>query len=1008
VGSDVYDNSAATGAASASYYTNSTVSYSNSTSTGQVFVVVVGGLNIRFDCLIITTCASDLNVYLSGAGYDVGICGNSIQPCATFSFAYSIVSTTNQFVSYLYGNYTFSSFTFSKSVSNVRGIANEQGLLPVLTTNFSNYIVINTSSTFAVNIESLVFALNFPQGSSYYYFYYANSYPSILNLNSVQFTGVSTITGPVFCFYVGEIRVVNCTFSSLNLTDNYYSDFSTIFFFAWVYSSNADLYITNTSFTNIRSNNSQSVILNTYYDSGNLRTTVLNSTFFNIIFTNPYSSTDQRASLFTHYYYVFTTTPVAFFNFENSVIENVVGTNNHNGGAFYFGANISSIGLVNSTFTNISCGKDGSVIAMQASRLDTSSTIDKCVFQNCQTTNGGRGTIYLGTKQFSYYMCRFSNNSASHASDIYDNTGSSSFYTTVSVFRCCSSSGTPNLVVSGGADHSGLLTPFCDVDLFYVDENKQNDNGNCKTADDACRTIPNILTTYSVDYYSIILVSSVYRMNSGVNITNKKVHIFGNGTDVSSLQFSNTGITILFNISSGGLLDLSYLTFVFNSTVTGTAININGGSGYVMDVFVKNLNTAASLVSSSFVVVTNNGNCDFADVIFTFIQVSTTILLLNGPGSLLIDGCVFNNSVLSSGGVFIGSTSQSNAATVGVVNTNIYGVNISNSSGGIISLVGPGGKISLEYLNISSISVGGGSSFNGGVFYSSGSNTAFVLVNNVNISGVNVNGTGIYSNGGGLWISNCGNISIINSGFDNINVSGNGGGIYLGEGTYFSLINSKFSNLKASGYGGAIYGNSGVDGERVISNVQFISNAAGNTNSGNDIYDASVNGHAYYSTSSVNTSSSTSSPTQFIVIGNSLARIYDCLLSSAGCGYNTVYVSETGGFDYNLCGQIPSSPCLTITKAYTIVSGEVATLNVNPGNYLNTVISLVNKNVSIVGTNSPIENTQLLSLVSLNIALGEVVAVVDIGANGFGSFTKLSFIWTSFAEVSSNVRIFYL
>jgi hypothetical protein len=278
----------------------------------------------------------------------------------------------------------------------------------------------------------------------------------------------------------------------------------------------------------------------------------------------------------------------------------------------------------------------------------------------------------------------------------------------------------------------------------------------------------------------------------------------------------------------------------------------------------------------------------------------------------------------------------------------------------------------------------------------------------VNISGVNVNGTGINSNGGGLWISNCGNISIINSGFDNMNVSGNGGGIYLGEGTYFSLINSKFSNLKAGGYGGAIYANSGVDGERVISNVQFISNTAGNTNSGNDIYDGSVNGHGYYSTSSVNTSSSTSFPSQFMVIGNSLARIYDCLLSIAGCGYNTAYVSESGGFDYILCGQVQSSPCLTITKAYVVLSGDVGIVVVNPGNYLNTVVNILNQNLVISGVNSPIGNTQLLSVVSLNAPLEGVVAVVDIGANGQGLFTNLSFIWTSFAEVSSNVRIFYL
>jgi hypothetical protein len=84
IGSYIYDNSATIGAASVSYYTNSTVSYSNSTSTGQLFVVLLSSALLRFDCLILTNCSSDLNVYLSSGGYDVGVCGNSVQPCAPF------------------------------------------------------------------------------------------------------------------------------------------------------------------------------------------------------------------------------------------------------------------------------------------------------------------------------------------------------------------------------------------------------------------------------------------------------------------------------------------------------------------------------------------------------------------------------------------------------------------------------------------------------------------------------------------------------------------------------------------------------------------------------------------------------------------------------------------------------------------------------------------------------------------------------------------------------------
>jgi hypothetical protein len=382
------------------------------------------------------------------------------------------------------------------------------------------------------------------------------------------------------------------------------------------------------------------------------------------------------------------------------------------------------------------------------------------------------------------------------------------------------------------------------------------------------------------------------------------------------------------------------------------------------------------LVTKPFMIITNNGNCEFANVIFKNIESNNSILLLNGGGSLLIDGCVFMDSALRSSGVFVRRSTGGNGGLIEIINSNISGINICSGSGGIISSSGQGESMNVEYVVVNNISIGttNENSFKGGIIYSNGSNTVSIVLENVKINGVNISRTGISSHGGCLWVSNCGNISIISSEFNDSIVSGNGGGIYFGEGTFYSLKNSKFSNLKAGGYGGGIYGNSGVEGERDIQDCLFSMNTAYGINSGNDIYDDSANGCSYYSPSSVSKSSSTSSPTQFVVIGNMVPRIYDCLLSNSGCEIEAVYVNGNEGFDFNLCGKDAVSACLSITKASNIVSGNSGMVIASAGNYLTTTISIINRNIIFIGANNPVGSSQLLSVVSLNNMLTGIVA----------------------------------
>jgi hypothetical protein len=226
------------------------------------------------------------------------------------------------------------------------------------------------------------------------------------------------------------------------------------------------------------------------------------------------------------------------------------------------------------------------------------------------------------------------------------------------------------------------------------------------------------------------------------------------------------------------------------------------------------------------------------------------------------------------------------------------------------------------------------------------------------------------------------------------------------------LINNAFSYLQAGGCGGSIFAHSEIAGEREIKDCRFISNIASNTNSGNDIFDNSSVSHSFYSKASVKGCSSTSLPSQFIVKGNLMSIVYDCLLDvQNACEINTVYVNGniSIGFDYNLCGKEEISACLSITKASTIVSGVSGTVFVSSGNYNDTTIKIYEKTIYFVGPNKPGGNSESISIISVNpVSFTETTALVNIGSNANGLFTNFSYICNSSLNGINGVRLFQI
>jgi hypothetical protein len=388
---------------------------------------------------------------------------------------------------------------------------------------------------------------------------------------------------------------------------------------------------------------------------------------------------------------------------------------------------------------------------------------------------------------------------------------------------------------------------------------------------------------------------------------------------------SSSGSSLL-TVTTGTLYGHD-VKFVYDSSCVDTFISVAGGSIIMEYVSVSAGNSSGTIATNSFIIL-NGGSIKLTQLTFENFKSSSGIIIMSGPGTLLLDEIILSNITLSGSGSLI------------------------YSSGGSIST----GNVTLINSNLSSISATG---LNGSVINVNGMIESIYIYNDT--FGPSINS----GNGGAMHISNCGNVVINGSNFTGCTTgaNGNGGAIYFGVGTSFTLINSSFSNSSAL-YGGAIFSVSEISGQRQIVGINFTNNSVQSGGNGNDIADNSTIGVNLYGMQSVinSTSNSSNSTTifNFYIIQEDLN--FDCLLTTSGCGNDPTYVS-TDGIDSEACGTL-ASPCLSLSQGLENLISSLdpeAELNVATGDYTDTSITVYSIRLTIT-TNSITRPT--LSLVT--------------------------------------------
>jgi hypothetical protein len=1019
-GSDIFDNSDNHEMISPSYYTHSSVFESYSSSSGKIFCVELKNEKIiRFDCLLAKNCFSDSKLLISVDGVDINICGNIIQPCESFSYSYDLSNNYKHIICYLPGNYSFTPFSFSHEINGIEGVLDGNKLkLSTLLCSFLDSSKLITSVN-DVEISLKMFNIIICSDSKVNYFYFNKQYSNLLILGNISLTCADNFYGCIFCFYSGEIKIENCEFWGINFSYIEYKSSVSLFYFSFYDLRGGDLNISNTFFHELRSDYCESVILNSYQNSNNLRNNIENCTFSDVSFSNPYSSSIIRGSLFSLNHYVQSSFQLALFNFRNNIIDCVVGTKFQRGGAFYFIGKITSIDISNCSFMNVSCGGNGSVICSFLESMKVDSIINSCLFENCKTYNGGCGTIYIYSVQFAYYECEFRNNTAVGSSDIYDRSSGSEFYTEKSVFHCCSTSKYPRIIVYNNGEivhYSGLLGSFCDKIIYYVDEKKGDLNG-CGSQTNPCYSISKILDDINEIYYSVCILSNTYKINKKIEISNKKIHVFGNNNndDDNLEQAKFNSVRLSFSINSNGLLDVSLLNFIYDNTLQEIPIYLNYSRAFLIDTVISNQNKETSFSLVSFIVLLNGSFVNLMNVNFHNIQTKKSLINFKGVVSLIFNKCFCMNSTFSSSSSFLQGLDNNNIISIEIEYSNFSLLNTTSNFGGIFSLMG---SLSLMMKNVfvSDIVVfcePGKNVVNGGILFIDGNNSSYVIMDKVlatEVSEFSDKDSSI--NGGLLWVRECDNITIKNCKFVNITISGSGGCFYFGSSTHFIITNSKFNNCSSGNYGGAIFSDSKISQERILNYCIFSSNAGKDLNSGNDIFDNSSIGYSLYSSRTVNNCSSNSSSSKFVVVIKGIKEEYDCLFSGIedGCKNDCVFVDSDNsiGFDYFLCGTTHSNPCLSITKASEIVSGNFGVIKVNPGTYVNTVVKISQSNVSFLSFIDPkISNSEKKCVLFFNPSSQLFFeSMVTIGDKGNGTFRDFIFLFSFLPGAFHSLKIF--
>jgi hypothetical protein len=375
-------------------------------------------------------------------------------------------------------------------------------------------------------------------------------------------------------------------------------------------------------------------------------------------------------------------------------------------------------------------------------------------------------------------------------------------------------------------------------------------------------------------------------------------------------------------------------------------------------------------------------------VLFQTLKTSAGVIVIGGVGSLLFEENTVSNITFSGDGVLIFSNgTNTQNATVSLINTNFNNLNGTDLNGTVLRIAG--------------------------------------VVSTVLVTGCSVGPSVIGGNGGAFYLTKCTTV-ITSTKFSGCStgLNGNGGAVYFGEGALFSLRNLTIGNCSAF-YGGGLFIISEETSGKMINETNFINNSVQMGGNGNDIADNSSVGGSIYSSSTVinSLSNSTNSSTvsNFYLIA--LSARYDCLLSVAGCSFDVMYVTINGN-DHNECGS-QQSPCKTVTQAANNMYADDDSeggISVGPGDYTSTVVVAVSITMFV---HSNTTTRPVLSLVSPPAGFDYIKffffflfrrelyffflcpgtsSMIIVGSNGTFSTNSISFVYNVLP--SGNLRLF--
>jgi hypothetical protein len=144
----------------------------------------------------------------------------------------------------------------------------------------------------------------------------------------------------------------------------------------------------------------------------------------------------------------------------NCTYTNIGSTSGNSGGVIFITSSSPGLDINGTVFLNVSVRNNGGVMKDEYSGIHT---IVLSTFQNCSSTQGGGGAIYVNYNYLpSLINCKFLSNSAytggkdiSHAIITFSNS-----YSSNSLSGTCSTSGLPRIYFANGSNVDNLLIGF--------------------------------------------------------------------------------------------------------------------------------------------------------------------------------------------------------------------------------------------------------------------------------------------------------------------------------------------------------------------------------------------------------------------------------------------------------------------------------------------------------------------------------------------------------------------